>query len=177
MANAITGHGGGATIIGVMAVSLCFHALESLQEFYVTSQKRNLRRPVSRTWGTLKRCRTLKRCQTLKRCHPRMALPAFCRGFHTALISSILATALGFLSKPISFALRLLALGSTRSGRWPTVWLMEVSNASFANTDVLMTQANNQFTASDCSVAVKLKDRGMRFPVAALWSILKRMRL
>ena len=93
-----------------------------------------------------------------------MALPCF----GSALINSILARALGFLSKPITFVLRLFALGSMRSGRWPTVWLADVSNANVAGSVVFSTQANNQFTASDCSIAVKLKDRGMRLLVAAL---------
>ena len=98
-----------------------------------------------------------------------MALPGFGSVFHAAaLINSILATALGFLSKPIIFVLRLFALGSMRSGRWPTVWFTDVSNASVASSVVFNTQANSQFTASDCSVAVKLKDRGMRLLVAAL---------
>jgi len=92
-----------------------------------------------------------------------MALPGFGSAFYAAaLFNSILAIALGFFSSAIIFVLRLLALGSMRSGRCPTAWLRDVSSASLTKWAVLTTQANNQFTASDCNVAVKLKDRCCR---------------
>ena len=58
-----------------------------------------------------------------------MALPSFNIVFHlVALINSSLAILLGLFSSATTFGRRLLALGSTRSGRWPTVWLADVSN-------------------------------------------------
>ena len=64
-----------------------------------------------------------------KRCQFRMALPSFNIVFHlVALINSSLAILLGLFSSATTFGRRLFALGSTRSGRWPTVWLADVSN-------------------------------------------------
>ena len=67
--------------------------------------------------------------QERKRYQGRMALPSFNIVFYlVALINSSLAILLGFFSSATTFGRRLLALGSTRSGRWPTVWLADVSN-------------------------------------------------
>ena len=67
--------------------------------------------------------------QERKRYQGRMALPSFNIVFYlVALINSSLAILLGFFSIATTFGRRLLALGSTRSGRWPTVWLADVSN-------------------------------------------------
>ena len=91
-----------------------------------------------------------------------MALPRF--GIEFQAISprnSILAIGLGFFSKPIIFALRLFALGSMRSGRWPTVWLADAFNDIWTSDGAFTTQANSQVDANDCCVVVKLKDLGI----------------
>ena len=63
---------------------------------------------------------------------------------------------------------RLLALGSTRSGRWPTVWLADVSSDNRISCGVVATHASNHVVASACCVAVKLNDRGIRAQLVAL---------
>jgi len=93
----------------------------------------------------------------------------------TELINSILTIRLGFINKPIVFFLRLLVLGSTRSGELPTASLTDMSNA----TELVL--AYSQYTPipksklPTAALSQNLKNWALKSPHPA--AFLKRVRL
>ena len=101
-----------------------------------------------------------------------------CKGLgHAAAVRSSLARVRGLVSKASSFGLRLLALGSTLSGRMPTNSLELVCWPHSINSAVSETLGSSQLLASNCWVVVKLKVRGMRPLDEQLCNIFMRIRL
>lgn len=102
--------------------------------------------------------------------------------YHIPAVNAAIASDRGTVNRSCVEGRRLMARGSVRSGRFPTMWELPLRTLNRANRVEVSavwgrTAATNQPFASSCRVAVKLNWQGHRSEAWADWRIDCRTRL